>query len=151
MKLASLALAIALPLATVAAANAASAQSTRVYREGPVIAVSFIRTKPGMFDRYMEYLNSGYKATMEAQKAAGIITDYGIFTSAPRDPADHDVLLTVAYKNWAALDNLQDRTEPISNRALQNTPRQRDQQFIDRGAMREVIGQRVYQELLLKK
>lgn len=150
MKLASLALAIALPLATVAAANAASAQSTRAYREGPVIVVSFVRTKPGMFDRYMEYLNSGYKTTMEAEKAAGIITDYGIFTSTPRDPADHDVLLTVVYKNWAALDNLQDRTEPVSNRVLQNTSRQRDQQFIDRGAMRDVIGQRVYQELFLK-
>lgn len=60
------------------------------------------------------------------------------------------MILAVTYPNWAALDNLQDRTDAIANRVLQNTSQQRDQQFIDRGAMRDVIGSRTYQRLILR-
>jgi hypothetical protein len=87
---------------------------------------------------------------MEAEKKAGIIDDYLILTSDARTPADHDVMLVVVYKNWAAFDGLQDRTDAIANRALQSTPQQRDQQFIDRGAMREILGTRTYQQLNLR-
>ncbi len=149
MKSAFLALATALSILS-SAANTAAAQTTRAYREGPVVVVTYVRTKPGMFDRYMEYLNTGYKTNMEAQKASGLVTDYGIYTSEARTPNDHDVMLTVTYKNWAALDNLRDRADPVMNRALQSTPEQRSQQFIDRGAMRETLGSRTYQQLYLK-
>ena len=151
MKPALLALATAVSiLGSAATSSPAAAQSTRVYREGPVVVVSYIRTKPGMFNKYMEYLNSGYKANMDAEKAAGLVTDYAIFTSNARTPNDHDVLLSVTYKNWGALDNLADRVDPVVNRALQNTPQQRNQQFADRGTMREVLGTRTYQRLYLK-
>ncbi len=33
------------------------AQQPRPYTEGPVVVFSYIRTKPGMFDKYMEYLD----------------------------------------------------------------------------------------------
>ena len=151
MRPALLALATAVSiLSSAAASNTAAAQSTRSYREGPVVVVSYIRTKPGMFNKYMEYLSTAYKANMEAEKAAGLVTDYAIYTSETRTPNDHDVMLTVTYKNWAALDNLADRSEPVVNRALQSTPQQRDQQFADRSAMRESLGTRTYQQLYLK-
>jgi len=137
-------------LAGSAATNTATSQGpTRAYREGPIVVMSYIKTKPGMFDRYMEYLNGPYKSQLEAEKAAGIVQDYAILTSDARTPADHDVILAVTYKNWGALDNLQDRTDSIANRVLQNTSKQRDQQFVDRGAMREVLGNRTYQRLIL--
>lgn len=151
MKPALLALATAVSiLSSATISNTAGAQSTRSYREGPVVVVSYIRTKPGMFNKYMEYLSTAYKTNMEAEKAAGLVTDYAIYTSETRTPNDHDVMLTVTYKNWAALDNLADRSEPVVNRALQSTPQQRDQQFADRSAMRESLGTRTYQQLYLK-
>ncbi len=132
-------------------AQTAGAQaSMRSYREGPVISVSYIRTKPGMFDKYMQYLDGPYKTNLDAQKAAGIVLDYGIYTSEARNPADHDVMLTVVYKNWGALDNLADRSDAVVNKALSSSPEQRSQQFIDRGAMRESLGSRTYQQLMLK-
>jgi len=147
--------AASLLLLSSAAQNTASAQaaaSTRPYREGPVVSVSYIRTKPGMFDRYMEYLNGPYKANLEAQKAAGLVLDYGIFVSAEtRNPADHDVMLTTTYRNWAAFDGLSDKQEAVANRTLQSTPQQRNQQFADRSAMRESIGGRTYQQLIFPK
>ena len=90
------------------------------------------------------------KLRWEAEKAAAIIQDYAILTSESRNPTDHDVLLVVMYKNWGALDGLQDRTDAIANRTLQSTPQQRDQQLIDRGAMRDILGNRTYQRLLLR-
>lgn len=138
-------------LAVSAITNTATSQAaTRAYTEGPIAVMTYVKTKPGMFDRYLAYVDGPYKTEMEAEKASGIILDYQIFTSESRTPADHDVLLVVMYKNWGALDGLQDRTDAIANRALANTPQQRDQQFIDRGAMRDIIGNRTYQRLLLK-
>jgi len=152
MKITQLSLVACLLIAAASAVTetAGAQASTRSYREGPVVAVSYIRTKPGMFDRYMQYLDGAYKTNLEAQKAAGIVLDYAIFTSEPRTPADHDVMLTVIYKNWSALDNLQDRSDAVVNKALSSTPDQRSQQFIDRGAMRESLGSRTYQQLTLK-
>jgi hypothetical protein len=151
MRPAVLALATALLIASAAAtSNTAAAQTTRAYREGPVVVVCYVPTKPGMFDRYMEYRNTGYKTNLEAQKAPGLVTDYAIYTSEARTPNDYDVMLTVTYKNWAARDNLADRADPVMNRALQSTPEQRSRQFIDRGAMRETRGTRTYQQLYLR-
>lgn len=138
-------------LAVSAVTNTATSQAaTRAYSQGPIAVMTYVKTKPGMFDRYLAYLDGAYKTEMEAEKAAGIILDYQILTSESRTPADHDVLLVVMYKNWAALDGLQDRTDTIANRALQNTPQQRDQQFIDRSAVRDILGSRTYQRLLIK-
>ncbi len=152
MKFNALAVAASLLLvAGSAATNTVTSQATtRAYNEGTIGVMTYVKTKPGMFDRYMAYLDGPYKTQMEAEKAAGIIQDYAILTSEARTPADHDVMLIVIYKNWAALDGLQDRTDAIANRTLQNTSQQRDQQFIDRGAMREVLGNRTYQRLMLR-
>ena len=130
--------------------TAGAQASTRAYREGPVINVSYIRTKPGLFDRYMQYLAGPYKTVLEAQKAAGIVLDYTILTSETRTPNDHDIMLTVVYKNWGALDNLADRSDAVVNKALASTPDQRSQQFADRSTMRESLGSRTYQQLTLK-
>jgi hypothetical protein len=154
MKSILLPLTFGLLLAGAAAPNSASAQaaSTRPYREGPVVSVSYIRTKPGMFDKYMEYINGPYKQNLEAEKAAGIILDYAIYASGEtRNPGDHDVMLTTTYKNWAAFDGLTDRSDAVANRVLQSTVAQRGQQYADRGTMRDVIGGRNYQQLIFSK
>jgi hypothetical protein len=152
MKSRLLAVAAGLMLLAVSAvtSTAASQAATRAYTDGPIAVMTYVKTKPGMFDRYLSYIDGAYKTEMEAEKAAGIILDYQIFTSESRTPADHDVLLVVLYKNWGALDGLQDRTDSIANRALASTPQQRDQQSIDRGAMRDILGSRTYQRLLLR-
>src|SRR5438045_4343156 len=93
--------------------TAGAQASTRSYREGPVISVSYIRTKPGMFDKYMAYLDGPYKTNLEAQKAAGIILDYGIYTSETRNELEHDVMLKIVYKKCVSIDYLETRTYVI--------------------------------------
>jgi len=111
---------------------------------------SYIRTKPGMFDKYMEYLGGNYKRVMEAQKKAGVILDYTVYTSPGATENDWDVLLVTTYKNMAALDNLQDRTDPIMASALNQNREQSNQASAGRGPLRDLVGTRLLRQLILK-
>ena len=104
-------------LAMLAAVGVASA-ADRPYTEGAVLSVSSIRTEPGMFDSYMNFLATTYKQNMEAQKAAGIILDYSVYTAVPRGPDDPDIYLVTTYKNMAALDGLAEQMDPIPQKAF---------------------------------
>lgn len=134
-----------LPLAAVPVA----AQQSRPYTEGAVTFVSYIRTKPGKFEEYMRYLAGPYKQLMEAQKQAGIVTEYTVLTGPARDQNDWNVVLTTTYRNMAALDGLDARTDPIADKVMGNQE-QRDKAAIDREAMRDVLGGRLLRVLVLK-
>lgn len=140
---------IAGTLLLAAVAGRAAAQD-RPYTQGPVVAVSYVRVKPGMFDKYMHWVATDWKRNMEAQKKEGIIVDYAVYSSMQRDEEDWNMLLSVTYRNMAALDNLRDRAEPVAARALARTPEQMTQANIERGAIRDPVGGRVLRQLILK-
>jgi len=129
-------------------AATALADEGRVYQEGPVIEVSYIRTKPGKFDDYMKFLATTYRTLMEANKKAGLILDYNIYSATPRSPQDPDLLLTTTYPNMAALDRSEEAdalaVKTIGSMASQN------QSAIDREALREVLGSELVRKLILK-
>jgi hypothetical protein len=135
-------------LALCAAVGVASA-ADRPYTEGAVLSVSSIRTEPGMFDSYMNFLATTYKQNMEAQKAAGVILDYNIYTTTPRGPDDPDIYLVTTYKNMAALDNLFEKTDPIMQKIFGDMS-QRNAATIARGKMRTQLGTEQIREIKLK-
>ena len=142
---------IALLLAAVLSisANLAQAQDDHAYTEGPVMSVAFIRTEPGKFDEYMRYLSNTYKKVMEEYKKQGIIMDYAIYNAVPRNPQEADLILTITYKNMAALDDLQARTDPIDKKVWGSLS-QADAALIDRGKMRTELGSQLVRQLMLK-
>lgn len=121
----------------------------RPYAEGPVSVVQSIRTEPGMFNAYMKYLDTTYKQIMEEQKKAGIIIDYAIYQVMPRGPSDPDLYLVATYKNMAALDGLNDRTDPVLDKVV-GPQDQRDAATAARGKMRTSLGTEVIRQLVLK-
>lgn len=127
----------------------ATAQEQRPYAEGTVTNVSFIRTEPGKFEEYMRYLATTYKQLMEEQKKAGIVVDYAVYLAEPRDANDANLILTTTYKNWAALDGLSARTDPIDAKVW-GTLAKAEQASGDRGALRRQLGSQTIQELVLK-
>jgi hypothetical protein len=129
-------------------ASVASA-ADRPYTEGAVVNVSSIRTEPGMFDAYMNFLATTYKQNMEAQKAAGIILDYSVHMAVPRGPDDPDIYLVTVYKNMAALDGLAEKTDPIMQKLFGDMS-QRSAATIARGKMRTALGSERLRELKLK-
>ena len=125
------------------------AQEDHAYTQGTVTIVSFVRTEPGMFDEYIRYLSNTYKKLMEVQKKQGIVTDYAIYQALPRDPQEADVILTVTYKNMAALDNLQARTDPLIKEVFGSLPKAASAS-VDREKLRKQLGSQMVRQLILK-
>lgn len=118
------------------------------YTEGQVTEVSYIKIKPGKFDDYMKYLDTTYKTIMEANKKAGLITGYGVYTAMARTPQDPDLILTTVYPNMAALDK-SNEAEAIAEKIAGNAAAQ-SKGAIDRESMRELLGSELIRELVLK-
>jgi hypothetical protein len=125
------------------------AQEDHAYTQGTVTIVSFVRTEPGMFDEYLRYLSNTYKKVMEESKKQGIVTDYAIYQALPRDPQDADVILTVTYKNMAALDNLQARNDPLIKEIFGSLPKAASAS-VDREKLRKQLGSQMVRQLILK-
>jgi len=137
----------ALALILAIGSGAASAQG-RAYKEGPVTDISYIRTKDGHFEEYMRFLDGPYKALMEAQKKAGLITDYRVLSAEPKGPGEADLLLLVTYPNMAALDRVE---EAIALAEKVSGPMEKQEQAaVNRGPIREVLGSQLVRELVLK-
>src|SRR3984957_1547040 len=92
------------------------ADDSKSYTDGPISEVTSIRTKPGMFDAYMKWLDTTGKQLREDEKKAGLIVDYTVYAAMPRSPHDPDIYLVITYKNMAALDGLSDRIEPLQKK-----------------------------------
>jgi hypothetical protein len=127
-----------------------AADEPRSYTEGPVSHVSFIKVKPGMFDTYLKYLATTYKPLMEEYKKDGIILDYKVYESNEAHSAtEPDLVLTVTYKNMAALDGLAEKTDPAAAKVFGSRQKQ-SEAAISRESMREALGDQFIRELILK-
>ena len=126
------------------------AQQSRPYTQGPVVVMSYIRTKAGSFDKYMEYLDGNYKREQEGAKKAGLITDYAVYQSMAANETDWDVLLMTTHKNMAAFDNLNERMDAVTASAVNQNREQSSEAFAARGAMRDPVGGRLLRQLILK-
>jgi hypothetical protein len=125
------------------------ADEDHAYTEGPVMTVNFVRTQPGMFDEYMRYLDKTYKPLMDEAKKAGIIVDWAVYGTRPRDAQDADLVLTITYKNLAAMDNLQARMDPLSKKAFGSLPKAAAASA-DREKLRKDLGSQLVRQLILK-
>jgi hypothetical protein len=125
-----------------------AAQDAKPYKEGPVTQLSYIKIKPGRFDDYMKYLATSYKQLQEANKKAGLIIGYAVYSAQARTPHEADVILAVTFPNMAALDRI-DEADAVAAKLLGSSDQQ-NKAFADRGAMREVLGGELIRELVLK-
>ncbi len=94
---------------------AAQATTTPNFTEGAVSRVILIQIKPGKnTDFWTEFRQNG-KPVYDAYKAAGIIEDYSVTVkSTTEGEGDWNVSLVLTYKNFAALDGLSAKTDPIT-------------------------------------
>jgi hypothetical protein len=136
-------------LAVTALTGGIAAAADRPYTEGAVVQVSAVRTEPGMFEDYMKYLAGAYKQSMEEQKKAGVILDYSIYAAVPRREGDPDLYLITVYKNMAALDDLNAKTDAITEKIFGSMDQQ-TAATVARGKLRTLVGSEIIRELNLK-
>jgi hypothetical protein len=125
------------------------AQSDAPYTEGPVWAITMVKTKPGMGDDYLKTLAKIYKSTNDEMKKQSLIMDYKVLLGNDANPQDFDILLMVEFKNMAAFDNLREKADPIADKILGSEEVQR-QGAIKRMEIREIMGNKLMREVTLK-
>jgi hypothetical protein len=136
-------------LLSIVALSGSVVAADRPYTEGAVVNVSAVRTEPGMFEEYMKYLAGPYKQSMEEQKKAGVIIDYAIYAAIPRREGDPDLYLITVYKNMAALDDLDAKTDAITEKIFGSMDQQTSA-TVARGKLRTLVGSELIRELNLK-
>jgi hypothetical protein len=113
--LALVALAAVSPLRAQQPANPADSGVTTT--PGAVMRVSYYKVNTGMGQEFMQDVRQHLIPIWELQKAAGIIVGYQIVTNQTTDsPDDWGVAFAITYANWAALDVVTERSDPITLR-----------------------------------
>jgi len=123
----------------------------RVYNDGgSVWTVSFIETKPGHFDDYIEDLNQIWRRYLDEQKKDGDVLSYKMIPIAfPRD-GEPNLMLMVEYKNWGAFDRGNEYFDKLAAK-LQGGIDQATQSNIDREQLRSLRGSFVGREISFKE
>jgi hypothetical protein len=120
------------------------------YTEGAVWRVELIRVKPNYVDTYLASLRKNSKPVFEEEKSQGLIVDYKIFLKETKnDPQDWDVCVAIEYKNHAAMDGLDAKTDAIENKILGGQAQARSLSET-RQDYREIISNELLQEITLK-
>lgn len=82
---------------------------------GAVVRVVQIRLKPGRSDAFWADFRQNLKPVYDQEKLAGIITGYTVATKVTtNNENDWNVSLRISYPNWATLDDVAKRTDPIT-------------------------------------
>ena len=148
---AAAALAVAVAASGVLGGLTAHAQNAeRVYDNGTVWTISWIETKPGMFDDYMKYVSTTFRQIQETGKKAGRVLSYKVLTvDSPRDH-EPDVILMVEYKNMAAFDQSLAEQDAVTAAAFGTTVKA-NQSSVARETLRTLRGSQTARELVFIK
>src|SRR5215467_6372292 len=119
------------------------------YTEGTVSQVTAIQITQGHSDEYYAYLRKEWKPSQEALKKAGIIVDYAVYSTTPRTPNDPDLYLMVTYANMAALDKLDERSDPVTAKVTGGRAKE-NQGVSERNSYRKILGTETVRELKVK-
>ena len=123
--------------------------SSAPYTEGPVWALTMIKTKTGLSDEYLKQITGTVKPVYDEEKKQKIILDYKILEGDAMGAQDFDILIMVQYPNMAALDGLRDKMDPIVEKAM-GSEDQRRATAVKRLDIREILGTKTMREITLK-
>lgn len=118
------------------------------YSEGTVWDITFVRTKPGMDRDYLRSLSAEWKKQNDELKKQGLILSYKILSGFAANQEDWDLMLMVEYKNFAALDGAEEKFMNVVSKM--RTEEQMKAGYIKRSEMRDILGNKLVRELILK-
>ena len=111
--------------------------------------MSFIKVKPGMLETYLRDLATARGKVMAEAKKQGLVVSEKILTGDASGRDDWDLMLMVEYKNWAALDGLQDKFDAVALKVVGSQETQ-GQLMLKRSELREILGRKTLQEITFK-
>jgi len=119
------------------------------YTEGSVWYITMVRVKPGMLDVYLRDVLPMRKQINDEAKKQGLILSDHVMSGSAFGRGDFDVLFMTEYKNWAAFDGISAKYDAIESKIV--GPQERQVQLMTkRGDVREILGEKPMQELIMK-
>jgi hypothetical protein len=132
------------------ALSLAQSAPVRPFHDGPVWAITFVKAKPGVGLKYMEYLATDWKTEQEAVKKAGLILNYMVIETEAHSPTDFDLMLMTEYKDLATMEANQDKEEAVIDQALNSNDQKMIAGYQERASWREILGTRLAREIILE-
>lgn len=84
------------------------------YNNGPVWRVTYVHINAGQADAFWKDIHDNLKPIWDAEKQAGLITDYKVYSNATTDNADDwSLAIATLYADWAALDGIDNKAGTI--------------------------------------
>jgi hypothetical protein len=121
----------------------------KVYTEGSVWSVSFIKTNTGMEDQYIKDLKSSWRVVHDEALRQGLILSYKILAGSAAYPQDYDMMLLVEYKNLAGMEGNQDKWDAIFKKVIGNDDAM-SKLMATRVNTRTIFGEKLFREVVYK-
>jgi hypothetical protein len=122
---------------------------TKLYKDGSVWAVSFIKTNSGMGVDYLNNLKTTWKATEDEALKEGLILSYKILDGESANPEDWNLMLMVEYKNLASMEGNDDKWDAISKKVVGDDAAMK-QLRETRVSQRTIYGTKMLREVVYK-
>ena len=114
-----LSLLAAIVVVAVLAPGAVKAQTTeRVWDQGTVWSITYVETKPNMFNAYIKNLSQVWRRFLEEQKKTGEVISYKMLTVQNTRDGEPDLILMVESKNMAVFDRGVEYFEEMSKKIM---------------------------------
>jgi len=130
-------------------APAVAQDNSRNWEYGNVIATTQVHIEPGALNAYLNDLNSLWRVFLEQQIKDGNTVSYRIIQNTFGRDGEPDLILITEHPNWAAFDLSNEYFEALSVK-LQGSLDESRSANLDRGKLRRLGSNSVYQEIKLK-
>jgi hypothetical protein len=143
MRFSSVALAAAL------LAMAPAHAQDKPYTEGHVWTLTIVKVKYGLRDIYLNDVLPLRKKIEEEARKEGLLLSSHILVGDSTNRDDFDVMFLQEHKSWGTFDGFNAKMDAIEEKLI-GPPEKQNQIVVKRLEVREVVGQKMMQELLLK-
>lgn len=123
-------------------------QVHKYYNPGTVWTITMIQMTSGMDQMYLQYLDTSFKKSEDAQVKAGFQKSYKILRTLD-DSGTWNLLILREYASLASIEANVEKADALSQQSVGNDEAQM-QGYQDRSKYRAVVGTKYARELILK-
>ncbi len=128
---------------------ATAQDNDRNWENGNVIATTQVFTEPGMFNAYINDLRGLWRVFLDQQIEDGNVVSYHMYVNTFNRDGEPNLILLTEHPNWAAFDLSSEYFDALTEKLQGSLTKARDAS-IERGKLRRLGGNSVYQEIKFK-
>jgi hypothetical protein len=119
----------------------------KVYKDGSVWAVSFVKVNSNMGDEYLKNLKNTWNAVHTEAVKQGLILSFKVLSGKAANPEDWDIMLMSEYKNLASVEGNEDKWDAIYKKVVGDEATMKKLNE-SRSSMRTIFGDKLLREVV---